>query len=90
MYNGVIMYVLDDGDILNSVFATLGGGHGVKLTCLRSTSCGIWHSLGIEPRSWNSKSTPSTITPRTHGDTGCSKKEYTILLLSESLENWKF
>ena len=38
----------------------------VKLTCPRSTSRGIWHSLGIEPRSRNSHPTMSTTIPRTH------------------------
>ena len=36
----------------------------VKLTCPRSTSRGIWHSLGIEPRLRNSHPTSGTITPR--------------------------
>ena len=38
----------------------------VKLTCPRSMSRGVWHSLGIEPRSWNLHPTSSTISPRTH------------------------
>ena len=38
----------------------------IKLTCPMSTSRGVWHSLGIEPRSRNSHRTSSTITPRTH------------------------
>ena len=38
----------------------------VKLTCPRSTSRGIWHSLGVERRSRNSHPTSSTITSRTH------------------------
>ena len=38
----------------------------VKLTCPRSTSLGIWHSLEIEPRSRNSHPTSSTTTPPTN------------------------
>ena len=38
----------------------------VKLTCPRSTSRGIWHSLGIEPRLRSLYPMSSTPIPRTH------------------------
>ena len=50
-----IVYTRYDGDLLNSVFASLGWGPEaiVKLACPRLISRGIWPTLEIEPRSPN-------------------------------------
>ena len=62
------MYILVDGDLLNSVLLIWEEANEamVKLTCPRSTSRGIWYSLEIEPLSQNSHPTSSTTIPRTH------------------------
>ena len=60
--------ILGDGDLLNSVLLIQEEATEamVKLTCPRSTSHDLWHSMGIEPRSRNSHPTSSTSRPRTH------------------------
>ena len=55
----------------------------VTLTCLRSTSRDIWHSMEIECRSRNSYPTSSTITSRTHSAKGFIKVVPTYLVVRD-------
>ena len=69
LINGVTLYIYQvDGDLLKSVLPIQEEATEamVKLTCPRSTSRSIWHSMGIEFRSRNSYLTSSTIIQRNH------------------------